>query len=67
MKSVKEAAIQFLSPVLGSAAVVAAAALGLETLATVVLVTVDVVLVVVARVSARALLWALWWALRQRD
>lgn len=48
MKSVKEAAIQFLSPVLGSAAVVAAAALGLETLATVVLVTVDVVLVVVA-------------------
>lgn len=46
MKSVKEAAIQFLSPVLGSAAVVAVTALGLGTLATVVLVVVVVVLVV---------------------
>ena len=40
--------IQLLSPVLGSAAVVAVAALGLETLATVVLVIVVVVLVVAA-------------------
>lgn len=47
-KSVTEAAIQLLSPVLGSAAVVAVAALGLGTLATVVLVTVVVVLVVAA-------------------
>ena len=47
-KSVAEAAIQLLSPVLGSAAVVAVAALGLGTLATVVLVTVVVVLVVAA-------------------
>lgn len=47
-KNVKEAAIQLLSPVLGSAADVAVAALGLGTLATVVLVTVVVVLVVVA-------------------
>lgn len=39
-KNVKEAAIQLLSPVLGSAAVVAVAALGLGTLATVVLVAV---------------------------
>lgn len=45
-KSVAEAAIQLLSPVLGSAAVVAVAALGLGTLATVVLVTVVVILVV---------------------
>lgn len=47
-KNVKEATIQLLSPVLGSAADVAVAALGLESLATVVLVTVVVVLVVVA-------------------
>ena len=44
-KSVTEAAIQLLSLVLGSAAVVAVAALGLGILATVVLVTVVVVLV----------------------
>lgn len=44
----KEATTQLLSPVLGSAAVVAVAALGLGTLATVVLVTVVVVLVVAA-------------------
>lgn len=43
-----EVASQLLSPVLGSAAVVAVAALVLETLATVVLVTVVVVLVVAA-------------------
>lgn len=43
-KSVIDAAIQQLSPVLGSATVVAVAALGLGTLATVVLVTVVVVL-----------------------
>lgn len=48
MKSVKEAEIQLLSAVLGSAAVVAVAALDLETLAAVVLVTVVVVLVVAA-------------------
>ena len=47
-KSVAEAAIQLLSPVLGSAAVVAVAGLGLVVLATVVLVTVVVVLVVAA-------------------
>ena len=47
-KSVSEAAIQLLSPVLGSAAVVAVAALGLGTLATVVLVAVAVVLLVAA-------------------
>lgn len=41
-KSITEAAIQLLSPVLGSAAVAAVAALGLGTLATVVLVTVVV-------------------------
>lgn len=45
MKSVTEAAIQLLSAVLGSTAVVAVAALGLGTLAAVVLVTVVVVLV----------------------
>lgn len=45
-KSVIDAVIQQLSPVLGSAAVVAVAVLGLETLAPVVLVTVVVVLVV---------------------
>ena len=44
----KEAAIQLVSPVLGSAAVVAVAVLGLETLAPEVLVTVVVVLVVAA-------------------
>ncbi len=44
----KDAAIQLLSPVLGSAEVVAVAALGLVVLATVVLVTVFVVLVGVA-------------------
>lgn len=43
-----DTAIQLLSAVLGSAALVAVAALGLEALATVVLVTVVVVLVVVA-------------------
>lgn len=47
-KSATEAAIQLLSPVLGSATVVAVAALGLGTLATVVLVIVVVVLVVAA-------------------
>lgn len=47
MKSVKEAAIQLLSAVLGSAAVVAVAVLGLEDVDTVVLVAVVVVLVVV--------------------
>ena len=47
-KSATDAAIQLLSPVLGSAAVVAVAALGLEDVDTVVLVTVVVVLVVVA-------------------
>ena len=45
-KSVIDAVIQQLSPVLGSAAVVAVAVLGLETLAPEVLVTVVVVLVV---------------------
>lgn len=49
-KSATEATIQLLSAVLGSAAVVAVAALGLGTLATVVLVTVVVVLVVAAAV-----------------
>lgn len=48
----KEAAIQLLSPVLGSAAVVAVAVLGLEDVGTVVLVTVVVVLVVVAAGSS---------------
>ena len=43
-KSAAEAAIQLLSPVLGSAAVVAVAVLGLETLAPVVLVIVVVLL-----------------------
>ena len=47
-KSVTEAAIQLVSPVLGSAAVVAVAVLGLDGVDTVVLVTVVVVLVVVA-------------------
>ena len=47
-KSVTEAVIQLLSPVLGSDDVVAVAGLGLAVLATVVLVTVVVVLVVVA-------------------
>lgn len=47
-KSVIDTAIQQLSPVLGSAAVAAVAALGLGTLATVVLVTVVVILVVAA-------------------
>lgn len=47
-KSATDAAIQLLSPVLGSAAVVAVAALGLEDVDTVVLVTVVVVLVVAA-------------------
>lgn len=42
MKSVKGAAIQLLSPVLGSVAVVAVAVLGLEVLVTVVLVVVFV-------------------------
>ena len=46
--SLKDAAIQLLSPVLGSATVVAVAALDLGTLATVVLVTVVVVLVAAA-------------------
>lgn len=44
----KDAAIQLVSPVLGSAAVVAVAALGLEDVDTVVMVTVVVVLVVAA-------------------
>ena len=48
MKSVRDAAIQQLSPALGSETVVAAAALGLEALAAVVLVTVVVVTVLVA-------------------
>lgn len=65
-KSVTEAAIQLLSPVLGSAAVVAVAALVLETLATVVLVTVVVDLVVVAAGFSAGFAVALWWALRQR-
>ena len=47
-KSVTEAVIQLLSPVLGSVAVVVVAVLGLVVLATVVLVTVVDVLVVVA-------------------
>lgn len=47
-KSATDATTQLLSPVLGSAAVVTVAALGLRTLTTVVLVTVVVVLVVVA-------------------
>lgn len=47
-KSVKEVAIQLLSAVLGSAAVVAVAVLGLEDVDTVVLVAVVVVLVVSA-------------------
>ena len=42
MKSVKEAAIQLLSPVLGSVAVVTVAVLGLEVLVTVVFVVVIV-------------------------
>lgn len=44
-KSVRDAAIQQLSPALGSEAFVAEAALGLETLAAVVLVTAVVVTV----------------------
>ena len=48
IKSATEATIQLLSPVFGSTAVAAVAALGLGTLATVVIVTVVVVLVVVA-------------------
>lgn len=47
MKSVKEAAIQLLSPVLGSVAAVALVALGLEDVDTVVLVTVVLVVVFV--------------------
>ena len=47
-KSVTEAVIQLLSPVLGSVAVVVVAVLGLVVLATVVLVAVVVVLVVAA-------------------
>lgn len=47
-KSVRDAAIQQLSPVLGSEAVVAVVALGLEALAAVVLATVVVVSVFVA-------------------
>ena len=47
-KSVRDAAIQQLSPALGSEAVVAVAALGLEALAAVVLVTVVAVTVLVA-------------------
>lgn len=43
MKSVKEAAIQLLSPVLGSTAVVAVAVLDLDSVDAVVLVTVVVV------------------------
>lgn len=62
----KEAAIQLLSAVLGSAAVVAVAVLGLGDVDTVVLVTVVVVLVVAAAGLARDLPWAPWWALRQR-
>ena len=46
MKSVKEAAIQLLSAVLGSVAAVAAAVFGLEDAVTVVLVTVVLVTVV---------------------
>ena len=46
--SVRDAAIQQLSPALGSEAVVAVAALGLEAFAAVVLVTVVVVTVLVA-------------------
>lgn len=65
-KSVTEAVIQLLSPVLGSDDVVAVAGLGLAVLATVDLVTVVVDLVVAAAGSARDLPWALWWALRQR-
>lgn len=47
-KNVREAAIQQLSPALGSEAVVVVAALGLEVLVAVVLVTVVVVTVLVA-------------------
>lgn len=42
MKSVKDATIQLLSPVLGSVAVVAVAVLGLEVLVTVVLIVIFV-------------------------
>ena len=65
-KSVTEAAIQLLSPVLGIAAVVAVAALGLETLAAVVLVTVVVVLVVVAAGFSEGFAAGPVVALRQR-
>ena len=47
-KNVREAAVQQLSPALGSEAVVAVAALGLEVLVAVVLVTVVVVTILVA-------------------
>ena len=50
-KNVREAAIQQLSPALGSEAVVVVAALGLEVLVAVVLVTVVVVTVLVAAVD----------------
>ena len=65
-KNVKEATIQLVSPVLGSAALVAAAALGLGTLATVVLVAVFAVLVVATAGFSAGFAVALWWALRQR-
>lgn len=61
----KDAAIQLQSPVFGSAAVVAVAALGLGILATVVLVTVVVVLVVAAAGFSEGVAVGLWWALRQ--
>lgn len=66
-KSVIDAVIQQLSPVLGSTTVVAVADLDLDGVDTVALVTVVVVLVVGPRVSPWDLPWALWWALRQRD
>lgn len=66
MKSVTEAVIQLLSAVLGSAAVVAVAVLGLDGVDTVVLVTVVVVLVVAAAGFSAGFAVGLWWALRQR-
>lgn len=65
-KSVIDAVIQQLSPVLGSTTVVAVADLDLDGVDTVALVTVFVVLFFALRVSARDLPWALWWAVRQR-
>lgn len=50
-KSATESTIQLVSPVLGSAAVVAVTALGLGTLATVIVVTVVVLVVVAAGFS----------------